>query len=89
LKPRATIVHSRRFDDRFLAFPPSVRGAIENALFDLAGRLDSFPHQRLKGVNDYKLRVGDYRVIYEFDVRKERMDVLAVGHRREIYRRVL
>ena len=36
--------------------------------------------------NDWRIRIGDYRVIYE--IRDERPSVLvvAVGHRREIYR---
>lgn len=61
----ATIVCSRRFDARFFSFPASVQEAIERALHDLAARLDTFSHQKLKGVNAYKLRVGNYRVIYD------------------------
>jgi len=33
----------------------------------------------------YKLRVGDYRVIYEFDIENQLIFVARVGHRREIY----
>lgn len=32
----------------------------------------------------YRFRIGDYRVI--FDVEGEKLNVLAVGHRKEIYR---
>jgi mRNA interferase RelE/StbE len=35
----------------------------------------------------YKLRVGDYRVIYEALDAEQMLLVHAVGHRREIYRR--
>ncbi len=28
--------------------------------------LEVFPHQRLKGRPELRLRVGDYRVLYEF-----------------------
>ncbi|WP_230400971.1 type II toxin-antitoxin system RelE/ParE family toxin [Microcystis aeruginosa] len=31
----------------------------------------------------YKLRVGDYRVIYEFD--RESRIIIRVGHRSEVY----
>jgi mRNA-degrading endonuclease RelE of RelBE toxin-antitoxin system len=31
-------------------------------------------------------RVGDYRIIYTFDVEQNRIHLLAIGHRREIYR---
>ena len=33
----------------------------------------------------YKLRIGDYRVIYEFDVDNQLIFIARVGHRREIY----
>jgi len=86
---RATIVCSRRFDARFFNFPASVREAIERALHDLAARLDTFPHQKLKGVDAYKLRAGNYRVIYEFDPKEGWIHALAVGDRKDIYQRSL
>jgi mRNA interferase RelE/StbE len=36
-------------------------------------------------VGAYKLRVGDYRVIYEFSEADENITVLKIGHRSEIY----
>jgi mRNA interferase RelE/StbE len=36
-------------------------------------------------VGAYKLRVGDYRVIYEFSEVDENITVLKIGHRSEIY----
>ncbi len=85
----ATIVCSRKFDARFFNFPANVREAIERALRDLAGRLDTFPHQKLKGVDAYKLRVGNFRVIYEFDRDDGHVHALAAGDRKDIYVRVL
>jgi mRNA interferase RelE/StbE len=41
----------------------------------------------LTGLDCYKLRVGDYRVAYDFDVAQGVIQLLAVGHRREVYRR--
>ena len=55
----------------------------------LAANLDDIRPEALSGdlVGLYKLRVGDYRVIYEI-VRKEKTIVIhAIGHRREIYRK--
>jgi mRNA-degrading endonuclease RelE of RelBE toxin-antitoxin system len=43
-------------------------------------------HHRLQGTDAFRLRVGDYRVIYDFDLKKQRLDLLFVGHRREIYK---
>jgi mRNA interferase RelE/StbE len=33
----------------------------------------------------YKLRVGDYRIIYEFSEVDENITILKIGHRSEIY----
>jgi mRNA interferase RelE/StbE len=33
----------------------------------------------------YKLRVGDYRVIYELDIEEQLIIIIRIGHRRDIY----
>lgn len=35
----------------------------------------------------YKLRIGDYRVIYEILTEEQAIVIHAIGHRRDIYRR--
>ena len=50
-------------------------------------RLASFSHQRLSGRPEFRLRVGDYRVLYEIDLSLGRIYLHYVGHRREIYKR--
>jgi mRNA interferase RelE/StbE len=45
--------------------------------------------KRLAGYEDrYRLRVGDYRIIYEVIDRQLVILIVGVGHRREIYRRM-
>jgi mRNA interferase RelE/StbE len=47
---------------------------------DLAGNV-----KKLKGsINEYRLRIGEYRVLFELDPRK--VTVYAVGNRKDIYR---
>jgi len=49
------------------------------------GTVTPLPLQNnLKG--KYKLRAGDWRVIYELDEEIPEMTILYAGHRREIYR---
>ena len=51
--------------------------------------LESNPRPRgvkkLSGREEYRLRVGDYRILYIIDDRKHIVTVVAVGHRREVY----
>jgi len=42
--------------------------------------------KKLKGRDAWRIRVGDYRVIYEIHVRILQVIVITVGHRREVYR---
>lgn len=41
--------------------------------------------KKLKGREGYRIRVGNYRVIYEIFDDKLVVDVVALGHRRDIY----
>jgi mRNA interferase RelE/StbE len=43
--------------------------------------------QKLRGAeNQWRLRVGDYRVVYEIDDRQRTIDIVRIRHRREVYR---
>ena len=42
--------------------------------------------ERLSGRKDYKLRVGEFRVIADIDANKKVIQVNLVGHRKNIYK---
>jgi mRNA interferase RelE/StbE len=37
--------------------------------------------------NDWRIRIGDYRVLYEIDEKTKTVRIMRVRHRREVYRR--
>lgn len=39
------------------------------------------------GAGEWRVRTGDYRIVYEIDDGVLQVLVVAVGHRREVYRR--
>lgn len=80
-------IWSAIFVRSFEALPADTRTSVQSRVDDMGSRLDSFPHQRLAGRPEFKLRVGDYRVLYEFDLAAGRIFLHYVGHRREIYNR--
>ena len=41
--------------------------------------------KKLSGREEYRLRVGDYRVLYTVDDTDSMVTIFAVGHRREVY----
>ena len=42
--------------------------------------------KRLKGRQEFRLRAGDYRVLYLLDHESHVLKIIAIGHRREVYR---
>lgn len=45
------------------------------------------PHvKKLIGREGYRLRVGDYRLLFEADTRQKIIRIRAIRHRREVYR---
>lgn len=42
--------------------------------------------KKLAGRNGYRIRVGDYRIIYEIQKSVLVILIIDIGHRREIYR---
>ncbi len=73
---------AREFD----ALDPVVRVRVERALYQLATAPSAVRGQikRLKGDPALRLRAGDWRII--FDPRRDEIVVLAIAHRREVYR---
>ena len=83
---QAQEVYAQEFDARFGKLNSGIREQIQAKIRELGARLDQFPHQRLQGRSEYRLRVGDYRVIYEFDLQQNILYLLTLGNRSEIYR---
>jgi mRNA interferase RelE/StbE len=82
----ATQIASREFDNDFLRMPAALQAQIQQKIDTMGLRLATFPHYRMVGSDKFRLRIGDYRVIYRFDSAKGELYLVAMGHRREIYR---
>ncbi len=80
------LVTKRSFDKEFAGLPKDIQRRVADAFLALGE--NPFPPAcvKLKGTASYRIRVGDYRVIYCPDTQKKIVRLLAVGHRREIYR---
>jgi mRNA interferase RelE/StbE len=42
--------------------------------------------KKLRGRHEYRIRIGSYRVLYTVDDSNRVVEIIAVGHRRDIYR---
>jgi mRNA interferase RelE/StbE len=80
-------VRIRRSPEKTLdRLPPQVTQRLIQAI----QRLRNAPRPRgsikLRGSRLRRIRIGDYRVLYDLDDAQRVIDVLDIGHRRDIYR---
>ncbi|WP_375499095.1 type II toxin-antitoxin system RelE/ParE family toxin [uncultured Nostoc sp.] len=78
---------SRGAKKQFRKLPIDIQQRIQTKINDLAiePRLNGI--KKLQGDNNsYRVRVGDYRVVYEIDDDVLIVTVIKVGHRSEIYK---
>ena len=59
---------------------------IKASIADLAENPRPYGYKKLKGEDAYRIRVGDYRVIYEINDNTIIVTVVTVGHRKDIYK---
>jgi mRNA interferase RelE/StbE len=82
----ATQVCSPQFDRRFFDLPVGIQSRIQDRIDELGRNLRGFSHHRMQGVNAFRVRIGDYRVIYQFNMEKNELHLVAVGNRRDVYK---
>ncbi|MES2267228.1 MAG: type II toxin-antitoxin system RelE/ParE family toxin [Bacteroidota bacterium] len=58
---------------------------IIDSIYDLANEPRPGGCKKLKGREAYRIRVGNYRVIYEIFDNILLIDIIAMGHRKDIY----
>ena len=68
-----------------LALDGPVRGRVTDAINDLAHNPRPPGCKKLKGSSSYRIRVGDWRVIYDVTDKILTVEVLRIGHRGSIY----
>jgi mRNA interferase RelE/StbE len=80
-------VHLKRSAEKELAdLPQEMQKRIIKRLLTLKANPRPPGAKKLGGGERYRIRVGDYRVLYTIDDALQKIEVSAVGHRREVYR---
>jgi len=79
------------FDEEAIDFLNKLQKEVRERIFNKIISTKENPFhffERLTGRKDYKLRVGDYRVIADIDENSKRINVTIIGHRRDVYRKM-
>ena len=80
-------VRIRRQAQRELAqLPAGIYEKVRDAVRMLADQPRPAECRKLKGREGWRIRAGNYRVIYEIDDQQGKVTILHIGHRRDIYR---
>ncbi len=60
---------------------------LRNAILSLATNPHPAGHKKLTGAPGFRIRVGDYRIIYAVDNGRVIVTVIRIGHRGDVYRK--
>jgi mRNA interferase RelE/StbE len=68
-------------------FPKRELLRIKKRLEDLSNNLPDPATTKMKGDNDFhKVRIGDYRIVYEIQSDRLVILVVKIGHRKDVYK---
>lgn len=66
--------------------PNPYKTAIANAISSLAYNPRPYGYIKLVGIEAYRIRIGDYRVIYEIIENLIKIDVIKINHGKDVYK---
>ena len=81
------VVVERSAQKQLSKIAPAFIPAIKKAIIDLGNNPRPHGYKKLKGVDACRIRVGDYRIVYEIHEKIITVVVVDVGHRKNIYNR--
>ena len=81
-----TISILRRAQKELVQLPGGVYEQVRDAIRNLTHAPRPPGCMKLTARPGWRLRVGDYRLIYEIDDKNQSILILHIGHRRDIYR---
>jgi mRNA interferase RelE/StbE len=71
---------------QFLKLSGFLQDKLSVKILALAKNPHPFGNQKLRDSQFYRIRIGDYRIIYSINDKTRTVEILDIGHRREIYR---
>lgn len=84
-KPDYTVLILPSAQKQLSKLPNAIASRIEDKLLELEHDPRPPGCKKLKGRDAWRIRIGDYRAIYEIHDGKLTVTVITIGHRREVY----
>ncbi len=73
-------------EKEFLKLPPVEQKKIRNKILSLEENPRPFGAKKLRETEYFRIRSGDYRVVYSIDDNRRIVKILSIAHRKDIYR---
>jgi mRNA interferase RelE/StbE len=83
--PNYTVLLTKKAEKQLDKLPDNIAEPIIEAINELSENPRPIGYKNLKKRDGYRIRIGDYRVIYEVYDDELIIDVIKLGHRRDIY----
>ena len=85
--PKYKVLIARSAEKQLRKLPDKIRDRLAREIVQLGDDPFPFGSKKLSGTeSSYRIRIGDYRVIYEIEYREVIVLVLKIGHRKDVYR---
>ena len=79
------IIFKPKAENQFKKLPKSIQERILNVLYRIRIRPFSYDIKKLQGVDYYRIRIGEYRVIVDILQNEQVISIIEIGHRKNIY----
>jgi mRNA interferase RelE/StbE len=83
--PKYTAVLSKKAQKQLDKLSDNIAEPILDAITDLEKNPKPAGCKKLKGRDGYRIRIGNYRVIYAIFDQQLIIDIITLGHRKDIY----
>jgi mRNA interferase RelE/StbE len=83
--PKYIVILSKKAEKKLDKLSDKIAEPILEAIHQLESNPRPVGYKKLKGRSGYRIRIGDYRVIYDIIDSKLIIDIITLGHRKDIY----
>lgn len=82
-----SVIFSEKAASELQKLPFDIQERIKKKLFLVKTTPFNY-FERLTGRLDYKLRIGDYRIIADINQQEQKIEITKVGHRKNVYKQL-
>lgn len=80
------VIITRTVQKALYKLPDKIATKLEATILKLENNPRPFGCKKLKGREAYRIREGDYRIIYEIEDKVLRVIIIDVGNRKDVYK---